>query len=115
MSRGHKTFLKTGNPIMNYHFFETFYTFFSYLWTGGFFRNQFISLVVLYKISILQRFFVMYVDSVLIQILDLHNHSMIYLKLPNQVKTTHEKWNNIPHYTQTEINGRGPCEPSLTS
>ena len=23
--------------------------------------------------------------------------------------------NNIPHYTQTEINGRGPCEPSLTS
>ena len=27
----------------------------------------------------------------------------------------YEKWNNIPHYTQTEINGRGPCEPSLTS
>ena len=22
----------------------------------------------------------------------------------------YEKWNNIPHYTQTEINGRGPCE-----
>ena len=22
------------------------------------------------------------------------------------------KWNNIPHYTHTEINGRGPCEPS---
>ena len=27
----------------------------------------------------------------------------------------YEKWNNIPHGTQTEINGRGPCEPSLTS
>ena len=25
-----------------------------------------------------------------------------------------EKWNTIPHYTQTEIKGRGPCEPSLT-
>ena len=23
----------------------------------------------------------------------------------------YEKWNNIPHYSQTEINGRGPCEP----
>ena len=23
--------------------------------------------------------------------------------------------NNIPHYTQTERYGRGPCEPSLTS
>ena len=22
-----------------------------------------------------------------------------------------EKWNNIPHFTQTDINGRGPCEP----
>ena len=27
----------------------------------------------------------------------------------------YEKWNNIPHFTQTEINGREPCEPSLTS
>ena len=28
---------------------------------------------------------------------------------------SYEKWNNIPHYTKTKINGRGPCEPSLTS
>ena len=27
----------------------------------------------------------------------------------------YEKWNNIPHYTQTEINGRGPCEPPSTN
>ena len=27
----------------------------------------------------------------------------------------YDKWNNIPHHTQTETNGRGPCEPSLTS
>ena len=27
----------------------------------------------------------------------------------------HEMWNNIPDYTQAEINGGGPCEPSLTS
>ena len=27
----------------------------------------------------------------------------------------YDRWNNIPHYTQTKINGRGPCEPSLTS
>ena len=27
----------------------------------------------------------------------------------------YDKWNNIPHYTQTEKYGRGPCEPSLTS
>ena len=26
-----------------------------------------------------------------------------------------DMWNNIPHYTQTETNGKGPCEPSLTS
>ena len=26
-----------------------------------------------------------------------------------------DMWNNIPHYPQTEINGRGPCEPSLTT
>ena len=27
----------------------------------------------------------------------------------------YEKWNNIPPYTQTETNRRGPCKPSLTS
>ena len=27
----------------------------------------------------------------------------------------YDRWNNIPHYTQTEKYGRGPCEPSLTS
>ena len=30
-------------------------------------------------------------------------------------KKCYETWNNIHHYTQTEINGGGPCEPSLTS
>ena len=30
-------------------------------------------------------------------------------------KDLYDKWNNIPHYTQTEIYGRGACEPSLTS
>ena len=29
-------------------------------------------------------------------------------------KDLYDKWNNIPHYTQTEINGIGPYEPSLT-
>ena len=27
----------------------------------------------------------------------------------------YDKWNNIPHFTQTEKYGREPCEPSLTS
>ena len=27
----------------------------------------------------------------------------------------YDRWNNIPHYTQTEKYGKGPCEPSLTS
>ena len=31
------------------------------------------------------------------------------------VSLGYEKWNNIAHYNQNEINGRGPCEPSLTS
>ena len=26
-------------------------------------------------------------------------------------KLTYDKWNNIPHYAQTNLNGRGPCEP----
>ena len=30
-------------------------------------------------------------------------------------KDLYDKWNNIPHYTQFEMNGRGPQEPSLTS
>ena len=30
-----------------------------------------------------------------------------YIKYDNQ--------NNVPHFTQTEKNGRGPCEPSLIS
>ena len=37
------------------------------------------------------------------------NHAWINCNWPN------DKWSNIPHYIQTEINGRGPCEPSLTS
>ena len=37
------------------------------------------------------------------------------LRIQSVEKTLHlyEKWNNIPHYTQTETNERGPCEPSL--
>ena len=27
----------------------------------------------------------------------------------------YDRWINIPHYTQTEIDGEGPGEPSLTS
>ena len=40
-----------------------------------------------------------------------------YLHMNCTLSTHHlyEKWNNIPHYTQTEINGRGPCEPSVIS
>ena len=34
---------------------------------------------------------------------------------PNLFVIKNDKWNNIPDYTQTEINGRGPCEPSQTS
>ena len=26
-----------------------------------------------------------------------------------------DRWNNFPHYTQTENDGRGPCEPSLVN
>ena len=28
---------------------------------------------------------------------------------------SYEKWNNIPRYIQTGLNGRGPCELSLTN
>ena len=31
------------------------------------------------------------------------------------VKGMYDKWNNIPYNTKTEINGRGPCEPPVTS
>ena len=33
----------------------------------------------------------------------------------SQTAPMYDKWNNIPHYTQTEKYGRGPCEPSLNS
>ena len=39
----------------------------------------------------------------------------IFLLVRSNQEQLYEKWNNIPHYTQTEINGRGHCEPSLTS
>ena len=40
---------------------------------------------------------------------------MYYTGVISTVKGMYDKWNNIPHNTKTEINGRGPCEPSLTS
>ena len=39
----------------------------------------------------------------------------IKTKMRMKTNSLNDKWNNIPHQTQTEINGRGPCEPSLTS
>ena len=32
-----------------------------------------------------------------------------------QAPESYDRWNHIPHYTQTEEQARGPCEPSLTS
>ena len=47
--------------------------------------------------------------------LHLHFHTNLCMIGGTITITVYDRWNNIPHYTQTKINGRGPCEPSLTS
>ena len=44
-----------------------------------------------------------------------HVHERQFIEGQKKVKGESEKWNNIPHYIQIEINGRGSCKSSLTT